>query len=87
MPAIPNVDVSAPATSKCPGGPGFRAGRRVPTRRTATPIGTFTNITQRHETSWVSAPPATSPTAPPAAETVVNSPIARPAGAPLRRWW
>ena len=41
------------------------------------PIGTFTNITQRHETSWVSAPPATRPMAPPAADTVVKRPMAR----------
>ena len=41
------------------------------------PIGTFTNITQRHETSWVSAPPATRPIAPPAADTVVKRPMAR----------
>ena len=41
------------------------------------PIGTFTNITQRHETSCVSAPPATRPMAPPAADTVVKRPMAR----------
>ena len=48
-----------------------------PTSSTAIPIGTFTNITQRHETSWVSAPPATRPIAPPAADTVVKRPMAR----------
>ena len=41
------------------------------------PIGTLTNITQRHDTSWVSAPPATRPIAPPAADTVVKRPMAR----------
>ena len=41
------------------------------------PIGTFTNITQRHDTSWVRAPPATRPIAPPAADTVVKRPMAR----------
>ena len=48
-----------------------RRGRGGPRTRTASPIGTFTNMTQRHETSSVSTPPATRPVAPPAADTVV----------------
>ena len=40
-------------------------------------MGTLTNITQRHDTSWVRAPPATRPIAPPAADTVVKRPMAR----------
>ena len=40
-------------------------------------MGTLTNITQRQDTSWVNAPPATRPIAPPAADTVVNRPMAR----------
>src|SRR6202034_4628087 len=48
-----------------------------PSAQTASPIGTLTNITQRQETSWVKAPPATRPIAPPAADTVVKRPMAR----------
>ena len=43
---------------------GLAAAPRVPRAQTAIPIGTLTNITQRHETSSVSSPPATSPMAP-----------------------
>ena len=67
----------APAMSKCPLRRGVSCSAMRPTSSTAIPIGTFTNITQRHETSWVSAPPATRPIAPPAAETVVKRPMAR----------
>ena len=45
--------------------------------QTARPIGTLTNITQRHEATSVRIPPATRPMAPPAAETVVKRPMAR----------
>jgi hypothetical protein len=48
-------------------------------------MGTFTNITHRHDTSSVSTPPATSPRAPPAADTVVNSPIARTRSGPSEK--
>ena len=74
---IPSVEVSAPARSKRPWRRGVSTRTLRPRTRTASPIGTFTNITHRHETSSVRMPPATSPTAPPAAETVVKRPIAR----------
>ena len=45
-------------------------------------MGTFTNMTQRQDTSWVSSPPAMRPMAPPAAETVVKSPMARTRAGP-----
>ena len=77
MPTMPSVDVRAPAMSKCPVRRGVSCRAMRPTSKTAMPIGTFTNITQRHETSWVRAPPATRPIAPPAAETVVKRPMAR----------
>ena len=77
MPVIPSVEVTAPAMSKCPLRRGVSCRAMRPTSSTAMPIGTFTNITQRHETSSVSTPPATRPIAPPAAETVVNRPMAR----------
>ena len=77
IPAMPKVDVRAPATSKCPVRRSVSCRTTRPTTRTAIPIGTFTNITQRHDTSCVSAPPATRPMAPPAAETVVKRAMAR----------
>jgi hypothetical protein len=45
-------------------------------------MGTFTNMTQRHDASSVKRPPATSPMAPPAADTVVYSAMARTRSAP-----
>ncbi len=77
MPPMPNVEVSAPATSKWPCRPSVSCNATRPMAQTASPIGTLTNITQRHDTSWVSTPPATSPMAPPAADTVVKRPMAR----------
>ena len=77
MPAIPKVEVSAPAMSKCPRRRSVSCRTTRPASKTTIPIGTLTNITQRHDTSWVRAPPATRPMAPPAADTVVNRPIAR----------
>ncbi len=35
------------------------------------PMGTLTNMTQRHDTNSVSKPPNTRPSAPPAADTDV----------------
>ncbi len=50
------------------------------------PIGTLTNITQRHDTHSVSMPPATRPIAAPPMEIAVNRPRARlrsrPSGTP-----
>ena len=48
-----------------------------PMAHTASPIGTLTNITQRQDRNSVRKPPATRPVAPPAADTVVNRPMAR----------
>ena len=53
MPTMPSVDVTAPAMSKCPLRRGVSCRAMRPTSSTAIPIGTFTNITQRHETSCV----------------------------------
>ncbi len=71
MPVIPRVDVTAPARSKRPDRRAVSATTRRPNTQTRMPIGTLTNITQRHETRSVRSPPATRPVAPPAAETVV----------------
>ena len=48
-------------------------------------MGTLTNITQRQDTSCVSAPPATRPIAPPAADTVVKRPMARTRSRPSEK--
>ena len=85
MPAMPNVEVSAPAMSKWPRRRSVSCSTTRPTSRTTIPIGTLTNITQRHDTSWVSAPPATRPMAPPAADTVVKRPIARTRSRPSEK--
>ena len=71
MAPIPTVQLIAPKRSKCPLRRSVSTKTIRPTRKTAIPMGTFTNITQRHDTSWVSRPPAMRPMAPPAAETVV----------------
>ncbi len=85
MPAMPNVEVNAPAMSKCPRRRSVSSRTMRPTSRTTIPIGTLTNMTQRHDTSWVSAPPATRPMAPPAADTVVKRPIARTRSRPSEK--
>ncbi len=77
MPAMPSVDVNAPAISKWPWRRSVSRTAERPSAQTASPMGTLTNITQRQDTSWVNAPPATRPIAPPAADTVVNRPMAR----------
>ncbi len=71
MADTPRVEVSAPARSKRPRWRSVSTMTSRPSSQTTTPMGTFTNITHRQETSWVSSPPATSPVAPPAADTVV----------------
>ncbi len=79
---IPAVEVTAPAISKRPWRRSVSTSTARPTSHTAIPMGTFTNMTQRHDAHWVSSPPATSPMAPPAADTVVKRPIARTRWAP-----
>ena len=71
------MDVSAPAISKWPWRRSVSRTAVRPSAQTASPMGTLTNITQRQDTSWVKAPPATRPIAPPAADTVVKRPMAR----------
>ena len=68
---MPTVQLIAPNRSKWPCRRSVSAKTLRPTSRTAIPIGTLTNMTQRHETNWVRSPPAMRPMAPPAAETVV----------------
>ena len=58
---IPAVDVTAPARSKRPRRRSVSTSTAPPTKSTARPMGTLTNITQRHEAHWVSRPPATRP--------------------------
>ena len=82
---MPSTEVIAPAMSKRPWRRSVSVSTARPTRKTTRPMGTLTNITQRQEASSVSTPPATSPMAPPAAETVVNSPIARTRWAPSEK--
>ena len=82
MAPMPTVQLSAPKRSKWPCRDSVSARTMRPIRKTAIPMGTFTNMTQRHETSWVSSPPAMRPMAPPAAETVVKRPMARTRAGP-----
>ncbi len=70
-PPTPMVQVIAPRRSKWPFRRSVSWSTTRPTSHTVMPIGTLTNMTQRHETHWVSSPPSTRPVAPPAAETVV----------------
>ena len=67
---MPMVEVTAPAKSKSAP---RRGDSRIRGRRrcTASPIGTFTNMTQRQDAHSVSMPPATRPTAAPPIETAV----------------
>src|SRR5689334_2576546 len=81
---MPPVPVIAPGRSKplssrdapatVPGAP-LRANGAA--RTTATPIGTLTNRTQRHDAYVTSRPATTSPTAPPAALIAAYTPMAR----------
>ncbi len=74
---MPSVEVSAPAMSKRPG---WRSDSLMYIGvRTAisTPMGTLTKSTQRQSSHSVSMPPASSPIAPPPAETAANTPNAR----------
>src|SRR5262249_56916933 len=79
--APPRVPVTAPGRSnrpRCRGDSGSTRGRAG---AAATPIGTLTNSTHRHEAYVVSRPPVISPTAPPATLIAAYTPIAR-----LRGW-
>ena len=71
IPVMPMVHVDAPKRSWWPWRRSVSLSTIRPTSQTEMPMGTFTNMTQRQETSWVSSPPAIRPIAPPAADTVV----------------
>ncbi len=81
-PVMPSVEVTAPGRSKRPCLVAVSLSTTHPSASTASPIGTFTNITQRQLAHSVSTPPETRPMAPPAADTVVNKAIARILAAP-----
>ena len=61
MPPTPTVQVTAPIRSKWPSWRPSRRARRGRASHTPRPMGTLTNMTQRHDTKWVRRPPATSP--------------------------
>lgn len=53
----------------------------------STPMGTLTKSTQRQSSHSVSMPPASSPMAPPPAETAAKTAKARFRSGPSGRWW
>lgn len=74
---MPRVEVSAPATSILPLARAVSGTTTRAAATTARPIGTLTNITQRHENHSVRSPPAMRPIAAPPMETPVKRPSAR----------
>ncbi len=74
---MPAVDVTAPAMSKrpvCRSDSLMYIGARTAISR---PMGTLTKSTHRQSSHSVSMPPASSPMAPPPAETAAKTPKAR----------
>jgi hypothetical protein len=74
---IPAVEASAPARSNRPGWRSDSVMYSGASAASSTPMGTFTNSTQRHDSHEVRIPPASRPMAPPATATAENTPNAR----------
>ncbi len=75
---VASVIKNEPNTSTPPARPipSFSSINIQPSKNAITPIGTFTKKIQCQSSDWVSAPPASSPTEPPPAETNAYMPIA-----------
>src|SRR5579875_2500779 len=79
---IPTEELAAPDGSERPGRAGVSGTAARPTSHTAAPIGTFRNMTQRHDATSVTTPPTTGPRAAPAAEAVAYRAMARSRAGP-----
>lgn len=73
---MPTVEVSAPVMSKCPGWRSDSLIQRGVASTISSPIGTLTKSTHRQFSHSTRMPPASSPIAPPPAETAANTPNA-----------